>query len=205
MRLDHVRKVLAIGAHPDDVEVGAGGLVAKLAAAGAAVTLHVASIPNRYEVRKAEATRAAEHLGVRLVLPPENHETRVEDLPMHALVARFDYELAAVNPDLVIVHGSHDVHHDHQRVHRAVLAALRNSRCDLLAFATRLPTGAAPPPPTCIVDITSSIDQKLAAIAEHTSQFPPTFAEARRDVARTLGHSHGVAYAEVFEVLRVTL
>ncbi len=205
MRLDHVRKALAIGAHPDDVEVGAGGLVAKLTAAGAKVTLHVASIPNRYAIRKAEATRAAEHLGVRLVLPPEERESRVEDLPMHALVARFEYELAAVEPDLVIVHGSHDVHQDHQLVHRAVLAALRRTRCDLLAFATRLPTGAAPPPPTCVVDISASIDRKLAAIAEHASQFPPTFAETRRDVARTLGHSHGVAYAEVFEVLRIGL
>ncbi len=205
MRLDHIRKVLAIGAHPDDVEVGAGGLVAKLTAAGAAVTLHVASIPNRFAIRKAEATRAAEHLGVRLVLPAEERETRVEDLSMHALVARFDYELAAVDPDLVIVHGSHDVHQDHQMVHRAVLAALRGSHCELLAYATRLPTGAAPPPPTCVVDITSSIDRKLAAIAEHTSQFPPTFADARREVARTLGHTDGVAYAEVFEVLRMNL
>jgi indolepyruvate ferredoxin oxidoreductase len=113
--------------------------------------------------------------------------------------------LAAVEPDLVIVHGSHDVHQDHHMVHRAVLAALRRTSCDLLAFATRLPTGAAPPPPTCVVDISSSIDRKLAAISEHASQFPPTFAEARRDVARTLGHSHGVPYAEVFEVLRITL
>jgi LmbE family N-acetylglucosaminyl deacetylase len=90
-------------------------------------------------------------------------------------------------------------------VHRAVLAALRGSPCDVLAYATRLPTGVAPPPPTCVVDITSSIDHKLAAISEHASQFQPTFAETRRDVARALGHTHGVQYAEVFEVLRITL
>lgn len=205
MRLDHVRRVLAIGAHPDDVEVGAGGLVARLAAAGAAVTLQVASIPNHFEIRRGEATRAAAHLGVTLVLPPEPRESRVEELPMHALVARFEAELARVDPDLLIVHGAHDVHHDHQLVHRAVLAAVRRSRCDILAFATRLPAGAAPPPPTCVVDISSVIDRKLAAIAEHASQFPPAFADSRRDVARTLGHAHGVAHAEVFEVVRITL
>jgi LmbE family N-acetylglucosaminyl deacetylase len=205
MRLDHVRKALAFGAHPDDVEVGAGGLVAKLVASGASVTLQVASIPNRYAIRKAEATRAAHQLGVTLVLPPEDHETRVEELPTHALVARFDRELESANPDLVIVHGVHDAHHDHLLVHRAVLAALRGSRCDIVAYATRLPAGVGHPPPTCVVDITSSIDRKLAAIAEHASQFPPGFVDARRAIASTLGHAHGVGHAEVFEVLRITL
>ena len=205
MQLDHVRKALAFGSHPDDVEVGAGGLVAKLAAGGAKVTVQVASIPNQYVIRKAEAIRAAQHLGVELVLPPEERETRVEELTMHALVARFERELERVEPDLVILHGAHDVHHDHAVVHRAVLAALRRSRCDIFAYATRLPVGAPSPAPTCVVDIASSIERKVAAIAEHGSQFPPEFAEARRGVARALGHTHGVSYAEVFEVLRITL
>jgi len=205
MKLDHVRTAVAFGAHPDDVEVGAGGLVAKLAAAGARVTIVVASIPNRHAVRKAEAIAAARQLGAALVLPPGEGETRVEDGPMHALVGRFERELDAIAPDLVIAHGAHDSHWDHTLVHRAVLAALRRTRYDLLAYATRLPAGAAPPPATCVVDISSSIDRKLAAIAEHASQFPPGFAEARRDIARTLGHTHGVEFAETYEVLRIAL
>jgi LmbE family N-acetylglucosaminyl deacetylase len=68
-----------------------------------------------------------------------------------------------------------------------------------------LPAGAASPPATCVVDISSVIDRKIAAIAEHASQFPPGFAEARRDLARTLGHTHGVELAETFEVLRIAL
>jgi LmbE family N-acetylglucosaminyl deacetylase len=204
VRLDHVRKAIAFGAHPDDVEVGAGGLMAKLAAMGASVTLHVASIPNRHAVRTAEAQRAAAHLGVTLVLPPDDRETRVEELAMHELVARYDRALAD-KPDLVIVHGAHDAHQDHLMVHRAVQAALRGSRCDLLAFATRLPVGGMQPAPTCVVDITTTIEHKLAAIAEHVSQFHPGFAEKRRDFARALGHTHGVEYAEVFEVLRISL
>lgn len=202
MRLDHVRKAVAFGAHPDDVEVGAGGLVAKLAAAGASVTIVVASVPSQPEIRRREATAAARHLGASLVLPPGDGASRVEDGPMHALVARLEQQLD--DPDLVIVHGAHDAHWDHMVVHRAVLAALRRSRCDILAYATRLPAGAASPPPTCVVDITSSIDRKLAAIAEHTSQFPPGFAESRRAHARTLGLTHGVELAEVFEVLRIS-
>ena len=205
MRLDHVRRALAFGAHPDDVEVGAGGLVAKLVDAGAAVSIVVASIPNQAAARRAEATAAARHLGATLVLPPGDGESRVEDVPMHALVGRFEREVAAADPELVIVHGAADSHWDHTLVHRAVLAALRRSRCDILAFATRLPAGASPPPPTCVVDITTTIDRKLAAIAEHRSQFPPGFAETRREAARTLGRTHGVELAEMFEVLRIVL
>lgn len=205
MRLDHVRRALAFGAHPDDVEVGAGGLVAKLVDAGAAVTMVVASVPNQAAVRRAEATAAARHLGAKLVLPAGDGESRVEDVAMHALVGRFERDVAAADPELVIVHGAADSHWDHSLVHRAVLAALRRSRCDILAFATRLPAGASPPPPTCVVDITTTIDRKLAAIAEHRSQFPAGFAETRREAARTLGRTHGVELAEVFEVLRIAL
>jgi LmbE family N-acetylglucosaminyl deacetylase len=206
MRLDHVRRAIAFGAHPDDVEVGAGGLVAKLTAARAQVTIVVSSIPNDYARRRAEAVAAAAKLGAALVLPPGDETgSRVEDVPMHALVARFERELAAVEPDLVIVHGGHDSHHDHVVVHRAVMAALRRTRCDILAYATRLPAGAQPPPPTCVVDISAVIDAKLAAIAEHTSQFPADFAEKRRDIHRAVGATHGLSYAEVYEVLRIEL
>lgn len=205
MKLDHVRKAIAFGAHPDDVEVGAGGLVAKLVAAGADVTIVVGSIPNRFAIRRAEAIAAANQLGAKVVLPPGDAETRLEDEPMHALVARFEREIDTVSPDLVIVHGAADSHWDHSIMHRAVLAALRRCRCDILAYATRMPAGAPPLPPTCVVDISSVIDRKLAAIAEHTSQFPPGFAETRREVARALGITHGCELAETYEVLRITL
>jgi LmbE family N-acetylglucosaminyl deacetylase len=205
MKLDYVRSAIAFGAHPDDVEVGAGGLVAKLVAGGASGTIVIASIPNRYVERRAEGTAGAAQLGARVVFPPGETETRVEDIPMYELVARFEREIRAAEPDLVIVQGAHDLHWDHTLVHRAVLAALRRSRCDILAYATRLPAGAASPPATCVVDITTSIDRKLAAIAVHTSQFPAAFVEARREVARTVGHTHGVEYGEVYEVLRVGL
>ena len=206
MKLDHVRKAIAFGAHPDDVEVGAGGLVAKLTTSGAHVTIVVSSIPNQYAVRRAEAMAAASVLGAALVLPPGDETgSRVEDVPTSALVARFERELAAVEPDLVIVHGGHDSHHDHLAVHRAVLAAVRRTRCDILAYATRLPAGVSPPPPTCVVDISSVIDKKLAAIGEHKSQFQPDFPEKRRDIHRALGVTHSLPYAEVYEVLRIEL
>ncbi|HEX3061807.1 MAG TPA: PIG-L family deacetylase, partial [Usitatibacter sp.] len=49
------RTVLAIGAHPDDLEIGIGGTLARLRGQGARVVMVVASIPRDFEVRREEA------------------------------------------------------------------------------------------------------------------------------------------------------
>ena len=61
-------RVLAFGAHPDDLEVGAGGLLARLADEGAEVTLAVVSIPSNAEQRKAEAHAGADVLDAELFI-----------------------------------------------------------------------------------------------------------------------------------------
>ena len=54
------RTVLAIGAHPDDIELAIGGMLARLRASRRAVVMAVVSIPADFETRRAEAQRAAE-------------------------------------------------------------------------------------------------------------------------------------------------
>lgn len=202
--VDSARRVLAFGAHPDDVEVGAGGLLARLAQ-HAEVTLVVASIPNRHEQRRAEAREGAARLGVRLELLVEDRASRVDEAPMHELVGRFDALVATHAPDLVITHAADDLHWDHVVVHRATVSALRRTRCDILAFhatpdlgATRRTVGPV------FADITSTIETKLHSIAAHASQFPsPDAVEGRRDHARATGRLCGTTYAESFELLRL--
>jgi LmbE family N-acetylglucosaminyl deacetylase len=196
------RSVLAFGAHPDDIEVGAGGLLARLAASGAAVTMVVASIPNRFAQRIAEARAGAAKLGAKLVLRVPDGESRLEDTPMHELVAYFDRLVAEVEPELVVTHGRHDVHWDHVLVHRATVSALRRTGCDLLAyFAGPILGGHGGAFGAAFADISSTIDAKLAAIAAHASQHIDT--EARREMARATGRMCGTTYAESFDVLRL--
>ena len=68
MQLDRYagRTVLALGAHPDDVELGIGGTLARLRRLGARVVLAVVSVPGDYAVRRREAERAADILGAEL-------------------------------------------------------------------------------------------------------------------------------------------
>ena len=192
-------RVVAFGAHPDDLEVGAGGILARLAREGATVTMVVSSVPNKPAIRKAEAKRGAKLLGVQLELLDI---TRLEDMPMAQLVARFDAIVARHAPDLVITHSAHDVHWDHVLVHRATVSAVRRTACDLWSYiAGPLLGGTERRLGQLSADISATIDAKLAAIAAHASQ--GINVEARRAIARAMGALAGCEYAEVFEVLRV--
>src|SRR5439155_917721 len=83
-------RVLAFGAHPDDLEVGAGGLLARLSAEGAEVTLAICAVPSNVELRKTEARAGADVIDADLVFVYDDKPCRVEDIPMHELVRRFD-------------------------------------------------------------------------------------------------------------------
>jgi LmbE family N-acetylglucosaminyl deacetylase len=201
-------RVLAIGAHPDDIELGAGGLLARLAREGARVVMAVLSVPTQAEERTAEARRAAELIGAELVLVHGADPVRVEDLPMHRSVARLDAIVGELEPQLVLTHSVRDVHWDHQLVHNATVSSLRRTPCDLLAFTSTPELNAASNfLGECFADISETIEVKLEAVAAHRSQVAKKSVdvESCRDLARALGRLSGVRYAECFEVLRLRL
>ncbi len=197
-------RVLAFGAHPDDLEVGAGGLLARLSAEGADVTLAIVSVPNRADVRVEEARAAADVIDAELFIIYEDKPCRVEDIPMHELVRRFDQIVGDVRPDLVITHSANDLHWDHGLVNRATVSALRRTPCDLLAYLSSPEMNAQSRSlGNCFADITGYVDAKLAAIACHKSQLPKLDLESSRDLARAMGRISGFGYAEAYETLRV--
>jgi LmbE family N-acetylglucosaminyl deacetylase len=199
-------RVLAFGAHPDDIELGAGGLVARLASDGAEVVMAVVSVPNSREERIAEATEGARILGAQAVVLYEGETCRVEDVPMHKLVARFDALIGEVRPELVITHNQRDLHWDHRLVHQATVSAVRRTPCDLITFMSSPEMNAQSHSiGQCFADITNTLDRKLAAIGAHKTQLPKIDVESSRDLARAMGRICGVAYAEAYEALRMRI
>lgn len=199
-------RVLAFGAHPDDLEVGAGGLLARLSDEGAQVTLAIVCIPGDVERRRAEAQKAAEVIDADLFVVYEDRPCRVEDIPMHELVRRFDTIVGDVRPDLVITHSANDLHWDHGLVNRATVSALRRTPCDLLAYLSSPEMNAqARAIGNCFADITGYVETKLAAISCHASQLPKLDLESSRDLARAMGRISGYEYAESYETLRVRI
>jgi LmbE family N-acetylglucosaminyl deacetylase len=199
-------RVLAFGAHPDDLEVGAGGLLARLSDEGAQVTMVVVSIPNQTEQRRVEAHAGAEVIDADLFILYDEKPCRVEDIPMHELVRRMDQVIGDMRPDLVITHSASDLHWDHGLVNRATVSALRRTPCDLLAFLSSPEMNAqARAVGQCFADITLTMDTKLRAISAHTSQVPKLDLESSRDLARAMGRISGYQYAEAYEVLRMRI
>ena len=199
-------RVLAFGAHPDDLEVGAGGLLARLVEEGAAVTMAIVSIPYDHERRRAEAEAGAKVIGGKLRFIYDEKSARVEDIPMHELVRRMDQLVADVHPDLVITHSAHDLHWDHSLVNRATVSALRRSPCDLLAFLSSPEMNAQSRAiGQCFADISKSMETKIEAISAHASQVEKLDLESSRDLARAMGRISGYRFAEAYEVLRVRI
>jgi len=198
--------VVAFGAHPDDLEVGAGGLLARLAAQGVQVMAAVVSLPSLIAERTKEAVRGAGILGARLAILNPDKACRVEDIPMHQIVAQMDTLINDVRPDLVITHSAHDMHWDHSLVNRATVSALRRWPCNLLAYVSSYEMNAQNSTRTvgqCFADISDTIERKVEAIAAHETQLAKMDLESTRDLARAMGRLAGVQYAEAYEVLRL--
>ncbi len=180
--------VVAIGAHPDDIELFAGGTVALLAGAGHRVVL---ADLTRGEMgsrgtpkkRRAEARRAAEVLGAALRVDLDLGDARLEvTLANRHALARL---LREHRPDIVLGPGGDDPHPDHAAAVSLVDAALFDARMARLALGApphaparvlRYP-GHAYHDPQVVVDIESVFPLKMEAIRCYRSQFGGPAAE----------------------------
>lgn len=202
------KKILVVGAHPDDIELGAGGTVARLSADGADVRMVVVCTPNNLKARMDEGRKAAEILGAKVEYLFPEREMRVEDLKSYELIQRIDQLVRDIDPAVVITHAASNFHHDHVLVYKACVAAQRLHFFDMLCF---YPNSCHPVTtqfhPQAYIDISKTIDRKMAAIHQHTTQF--TCRGLTTDhyvgVAREYGRLAGVEYAEGLEISRLNL
>jgi LmbE family N-acetylglucosaminyl deacetylase len=198
--------VIALGAHPDDIELGIGGTVAALSRGGARVVMAICSIPADFEKRCAEAKAAAAILGCELRILMDGGCRRIEDVKTYQLVGLLDDLVRELAPAAVLTHGPSDFHRDHVAVYHAAVSTQRLSQFDFYSY---LPTMCRPVPvpfqPRAYVDISHTIGKKIQAIAAHPSQFSArgiTF-ELYRDIARVTGSMCGVEYAEGLDINRM--
>jgi LmbE family N-acetylglucosaminyl deacetylase len=184
-------------AHPDDPELWAGGTLA-LHARDAPVTL---AVTEHEAARMAEAAAGAAILGARLViLPAPISAAAVADL------------IIASTPEVVITHPLIDVHAEHRATAEAVLAALPKAVIatgrPLRAYTTdtyNSLTLSGPVVAPAIIDITSTWEQKCAALAAHAGTQPieDHFGPMADTLSRLWGARIGVPRAEAFTSIPV--
>ena len=200
--------VLAIGAHPDDLELAVGGTLARLARHAAHVVMAVVSIPSNYETRLEEARRAAAILGCELRVLAHGGCSRIDDVKSYQLVGMLDALVRELEPAAVMTHSANEFHRDHVAVHSACYSTQRLRPFDFFHFN---PTMCRPVPvsfhPRAYIDVTETIELKMQAIAAHASQFGSRGLDSEMylDLARLNGRMVGVKYAEGLDVGRMLL
>ena len=198
------RSVLAVGAHPDDIELGCGGTLLAHAAAGDTVTMLVMTGGENgpgVSRRRDEQAAAAGALGARLRWGGLRDCTLAADATTVALVEDVLLETAA---DLVYVHAPDDSHQDHRAVAASTLSAGRRHP-RILHFQSPSTLSFNP---TVYVDVTAHLTGKLAALRAHASQVELS-AMVEPDAvvasARHWGAQARIGFAEAFSPTRMVL
>jgi LmbE family N-acetylglucosaminyl deacetylase/CheY-like chemotaxis protein len=159
--------VLAIGAHPGDVEIGVGGILAAHKLAGDDINLLILSRGGRegnVSARQNEAFTAAEALGARLILE-DLVDTEISSA--EPTVGLIEKAVREVNPTIVYVHSDHDLHQDHRAVHGATLLATRGVRT---VSCYQSSSSTADFRPNRFMNIDGFVEKKAELVAFHKSQ-----------------------------------
>lgn len=216
-------RVLAIGAHPDDLELQCGGTLALYAKQGHDVFMAVATNGDMGNfdvepkelaaIREAEFRESCQVMGATPIWMGYPDERLENTLPTRLA---FVDVIRGVDPDLVITHGPNDYHPDHRYTYQLVwdalpLAGVANLQTALPATNRQVTlylmdnTGGVAFEPTEFVDITETVAIKKEALAKHASQiriFQQLMEVDLLDLVETTGkfrgYQAGSAYAEGF-------
>jgi LmbE family N-acetylglucosaminyl deacetylase len=189
------QKILVLGAHPDDAELFAGGTLAKMAREGAEITVVVATTGDKgsfeldqtelSEIRRAEARQAADILGVKKLSFLNHQDGALDQLQPGYLREQFVRAIRERKPDALFTFdpfAPFEDHPDHRTVAFAALEAanyapyplyypehldegLDTHMVDEKYFFAKVSTHA-----NKAVDITQTLQTKVAALLAHKSQ-----------------------------------
>jgi LmbE family N-acetylglucosaminyl deacetylase/ActR/RegA family two-component response regulator len=194
--------VLAVGAHPDDVEIGVGGILLRHAAHGHEVTILTLTggeAGGVVEDRAAESQRAADLMSARLV-HAELEDTSVSE-GGHT-IATIRGVIEEIRPTTVYTHTIRDVHQDHRNAHSATLVA---ARAISKVFCYQAPSSTVEFHPTRFVAIDEYLQRKIEVIQAYTSQVKIRSyldEELLRSTARYWARFAQSRYVEPLEVVR---
>jgi len=219
-------RILAVGAHPDDVELGCGGALALFKKKGHEVDVLVLTrgeASGDPVVRENECKLAAGIIGVDELMFGNLADTRITD--GIDTIEVIENAMDAVGPDFVFTHSPKDSHQDHRNAHLASMSAARRITRVLLYES---PAALKDFSPQAFIDISTTMKQKLKAVTAFNSQATKTYmngtngrvrlgdpclscekygqvSNAIAGLARFRGFQAGVGLAEAFEVARYVI
>jgi LmbE family N-acetylglucosaminyl deacetylase len=207
-------RVLAIGAHLDDIELACGGTLSSAIKKGHIVKMLVMSksgytgldgqIKRENDIAVKEGINAANRLGVHdiEILDFDTKNIRYES----ETVENIERVINSFDPDIIFSHWAFDTHQAHEGVAKSTISAARR-RNTIYMYEPIAPSGRSYQPfrPQVYSDISETIDDKIEALKEHKTEYGKygeNWIDGVKARARFRGYEMGVEYAETFEVLR---
>ncbi len=226
-----MKRILVVAAHPDDEVLGCGGTIARArdAHADVRVIFLAEGVTSRYafeeinspgvvaasQQRNTDAITALAILGVpeREIFLSQRPCCRLDQVPLLDLTKQIEQHLRDFRPDTVFTHAAHDPNIDHKIAFNALLPAVRPLRADdpttICSFEILSSTEWNPTAPflaNYFVDITASMDRKIAALAAYGAEMRiaphPRSEDVIRSLAQFRGAQSGRRYAEGFSLIR---
>ena len=198
--------ILAIGAHPDDIEFGCGGTLIKYAQKGHRLFLLVMT---KGGLGAESAKREAEQMDSKKILSAEEvFWGGYEDSQLMVdteLIGIIENVIKEVKPDFIFCNFLDDTHQDHRHLAQAIMSATRYIR-NVLFYEGPTTQNFTP---HVFVDIADTLEKKLQALKAHRSQVMKTniedlsIVEVARSSANFRGIQGRVKYAEAFHSLRL--
>lgn len=219
-----MKKVLAVGAHPDDVEIGCGGSLALLRQQGSEITILTITSGEEGSLslskqalaskRENEAQSSAKILGAKQVqflrqadgLTGFSKEVKIRCIST----------LREIRPDILFIHASNDLFPDHKTVHDLIRAAVIAAAgpwyseakgaphriSEVYGYEVWHPISA----PQLYVDISKVLHLKMECVSAHQTQTGEVgYLEAVRGLAAYRGAvSMRGGFAEAFEVIQTS-
>ena len=209
MSLSQVLNILAIGAHPDDIELGCGGILLKAVRSGHSVYMYTitrggaSGDPNQ---RTQELIQSSKFIGAKALCIDNFEDTHLS--VNSALISNIESFVNKSGADLVLTHSLNDTHHDHRAVASATFEAGRFVP-NIISYEIPLTRDFKP---QVFHDISDVIDQKIKLIEIFKSQRDKVYLRAnaikglaayRALQSRLNTLTLGDSYVEAFEALKV--
>ena len=204
LHVNQVKRVLAIGAHPDDVEIGCGGTIKKHSEMGDEVmilTLTKGARGGNKADRQKESENAAKSLNSRLIMY-DLEDTKLSN--GGDTIQSIEQTIKDFNPNIIYTHSLNDTHQDHRATHYATLVAARKVKH---IYAYLAPSGTMEFHPRYFEHIEEYLDDKMKAINCFTSQTmlcarPYLKTSIIQSTAEYWGRFSNYGMVEPFEVIR---
>jgi LmbE family N-acetylglucosaminyl deacetylase len=201
-------KILAVGAHPDDIELGCGGLLIKAAKQGHCVymyTLTQGGASGNAEERTLEIKQSSKIIGAKASWIDNFEDTKLS--VSSELINHIEFFINKSEADIVITHSLSDIHHDHKAVAASTIEAGRFVP-NIISYEIPLTKDFKP---QIYYDISDVVDEKVELIKLFWSQKSKLYLKA--DAIKGLAQyralqsrlSTTINFVEAFEILKIFL